>query len=274
MQKATVSCFTTAVLGAAAILAAQAVFADQHESVVRAFSQPDRIRYDSRSLIIDGKPVFIFSGELHYFRCPRELWTDRMQKMKDAGLNCVDTYLAWNLHEPEEPANLGDFSKLRDMEQISDFIQAAQNLGLYVMIRPGPYICAEVDRGGLPGWLMKHRPDGVRQGQFLRGNSPAMLAWDRHWLTAAAKVVKPHLITNVPKGSTGVILWQLENEYDWNGAGLTSEVRADVLRACSRFAGQRHRYPAVHMRDDGQGVPRRPIPAHACIRHGQQVPQL
>ena len=71
----------------------------------------------------------------------------------------------------------------------------------------------------------------MRLGQFLRGNSPEMLAWDRHWLTAAAKVVKPHLITNVPKGSTGVILWQLENEYDWNGAGITSEVRTDVLRA-------------------------------------------
>ena len=147
-------------------MCARAGFADQHESVGRVFSQPDRIRYDNRSLIIDGKPTFIFSGELHYFRCPRELWKDRMQKMKDAGLNCVDTYLAWNLHEPEEPANPDDFSKLRDMEQISDFIQTAQDLGLYVIIRPGPYICAEVDRGGLPGWLMKYRPDGLRLGSF------------------------------------------------------------------------------------------------------------
>lgn len=199
--------------------------------VVRAFAHPDRIRYDRRSLIIEGKPTFVFSGELHYFRCPRELWKDRMQKMKDAGLNCVDTYLAWNLHEPEEPAHPGDFSKLRDMKQISDFIQQAQDLGLYVMIRPGPYICAEVDRGGLPGWLMKYRPEAERRGHYLRGNSPEMLAWDRHWIAAAAKAVKPHLITNVPKGSTGVILWQLENEYDWNGAGLTSDVRADVLSA-------------------------------------------
>jgi hypothetical protein len=234
MPKTTLSCFAAAIIGAAAILIARAGFADQHDREDRAFSQLDRIRYDKRSLIIEGKPTFIFSGELHYFRCPRELWKDRMQKMKDAGLNCVDTYLAWNLHEPEEPANPNDFSKLRDMEQIGDFIQTAQDLGLYVMIRPGPYICAEVDRGGLPGWLMKYRPDGLRLGHFLRSNSPEMLAWDRHWLTAAAKVVKPHLITNVPKGSTGVILWQLENEYDWNGAGLASDVRADVLRALAR----------------------------------------
>ena len=220
----------TVIVGTTSILCTRYLPA-QDSQVGFHFSRPDRIRYDSRSLIIDGKPIFIFSGELHYFRCPRELWKDRMQKMKDAGLNCVDTYLAWNLHEPEEPASPDDFSKLRDMEQISDFIQTAQDLGLYVMIRPGPYICAEVDRGGLPGWLMKYRPDGLRLGQFLRSNSPEMLAWDRHWLTAAAKVVKPHLITNVPKGSTGVILWQLENEYDWNGAGLTSDVRADVLRS-------------------------------------------
>ena len=234
MHQRAVPYFAMAVVGAAAILSALAVFANPHVSIDREFTQPDRIRYDSRSLIIDGKPVFIFSGELHYFRCPRELWKDRLQKMKDAGLNCVDTYLAWNLHEPEEPASPNDFSKLRDMDEISDFIQTAQDLGLYVMIRPGPYICAEVDRGGLPGWLMKYRPDGLRLGQFLRSNSPEMLAWDRHWLTAAAKVVKPHLITNVPKGSTGVILWQLENEYDYNGAGLSSDVRADVLHALAQ----------------------------------------
>jgi Glycosyl hydrolases family 35/Glycosyl hydrolases family 2, sugar binding domain/Beta-galactosidase, galactose-binding domain len=230
MQKKIVSRFAMVVIGAAAIIFTKHGFAEEQNTVGVTFSQPDRIRYDNHSLIINGKPVFIFSGELHYFRCPRELWKDRMQKMKDAGLNCVDTYLAWNLHEPEEPSNPDDFSKLRDMDEISDFIQTAQDLGLYVMIRPGPYICAEVDRGGLPGWLMKYRPEGLRLGQFLRSNSPEMLAWDRHWLTAAAKVVKPHLITNVPKGSTGVILWQLENEYDYTGAGLSSDVRTDVLR--------------------------------------------
>ena len=123
------------------------------------FSKPERIRYDDKSLIIDGKPVFIYSGAFHYFRCPRELWKDRLQKLKDAGLNCVETYLAWNVHEPQEPAGVEDFSKLRDMELINEFIQTARDLGLYVIIRPGPYICAEWDRGGFPGWLMNQRPD-------------------------------------------------------------------------------------------------------------------
>ncbi|HUO07835.1 MAG TPA: beta-galactosidase [Phycisphaerae bacterium] len=197
------------------------------------FAHPDRICYDSRSLIIEGKPFFLYSGAMHYFRCPKELWKDRLQKLKDAGLNCVETYLAWDVHEPDEPASPDDFSKLQKMDDISDFIQTARDLGLYVIIRPGPYICAEWDRGGLPGWLMKHKPEGVKEGQFLRANSPEMLAWDRHWIAAAAKVVKPHLITNLPAGAPGVILWQLENEYDLNGAGLSSKVRTDVLRTLS-----------------------------------------
>jgi hypothetical protein len=231
MRRNTAWHFMALVITAAATICARAESVALDKTAGVEFAHPDRIRYDSHSLIIDGKPVFIYSGAIHYFRCPRELWKNRLQKLKDAGLNCVETYLAWNLHEPDEPASPDDFSKLRDMEQIGDFIQTARDLGLYVIIRPGPYICAEVDRGGLPGWLMKFEPDGLRLGRFLRCNSPEMLAWDRHWLTAVAKVVEPHLITNVSRGSTGVIMWQLENEYDWNGAGIPSDVRADVLRA-------------------------------------------
>jgi hypothetical protein len=193
------------------------------------FARPDRIRYDDRSFIIDGKPTFIYSGSIHYFRCPQPLWKDRLQKLKDAGLNCVETYLAWNYHEPKEPADVGDFSKLERMQEITDFITLARELGLYVIIRPGPYICAEWDRGGFPGWLLKHRSADTPPGYYLRGNVPQMLAWDRHWLAACAEVVRPHLVTNLPAGTPGVIMWQIENEYDH--LKLDSQVRADVLHS-------------------------------------------
>jgi hypothetical protein len=76
----------------------------------RVFAHPDRIRYDRRCLTIDGKDVFIYSGSFHYFRCPKALWPDRFQKIKDAGFNCIEAYIAWNWCEPQMPAGLNDFS--------------------------------------------------------------------------------------------------------------------------------------------------------------------
>jgi Glycosyl hydrolases family 35/Glycosyl hydrolases family 2, sugar binding domain len=215
-------------LGGAAALA-------QSDSDV-VFRKPDRIRYDRHSYIIDGKPIFIYSGAIHYFRCPKPLWKDRLQKLKEAGLNCVETYLAWNYHEPEEPAGPDDYSKLQNMQDIGDFISTARDVGLYVIIRPGPYICAEWDRGGLPGWLMKYRPADVAPGHFLRGDSQTMLAWDRHWITAAAAQVRPHLVTNLPPGTPGVIQWQLENEYSYYNSVLSAKTRTHVLTALAQDA--------------------------------------
>src|SRR5262245_9400445 len=75
----------------------------------REFAHPDRIKYDSQCLTIDGKDVLIFSGSFHYFRCPKPLWRDRFAKIKEAGFNCVETYVAWNWHEREMPASVDDF---------------------------------------------------------------------------------------------------------------------------------------------------------------------
>src|ERR1700761_1049043 len=78
----------------------------------RPFLHPDRIRYDSQCLTIDGKDMFIYSGAFHYFRCPKELWHDRFQKIKEAGFNCVETYVAWNACESNMPSSLNDFSQV------------------------------------------------------------------------------------------------------------------------------------------------------------------
>src|SRR4051812_45828892 len=78
----------------------------------RTFPHPDRIRFDGHCLTIDGKDTFIYSGPFHYFRCPKELWAARFDKIKAAGFNCVETYVAWNWCEPEMPASPDDASKV------------------------------------------------------------------------------------------------------------------------------------------------------------------
>ncbi|MFP3938538.1 MAG: beta-galactosidase [Phycisphaerae bacterium] len=106
------------------------------------------VTYDERSLLVDGKPTWLSSGEVHYFRIPAACWPDRLLKARRGGLNCVSTPIAWNFHEPVE--GKWDFTGDRD---IVEFVRLAAELGLYVILRPGPYIGADVDFGGIPAWL-------------------------------------------------------------------------------------------------------------------------
>jgi hypothetical protein len=185
----------------------------------RPFSHPDRIHYDSQCLTIDGKDVMIYSGAFHYFRCPKELWRDRFQKIKDAGFNCVETYAAWNWHEPDMPSGTGDFSKITRLQDLDDWLTMAEQFGLYVIVRPGPYICAEWDAGGFPQWLTTLKPQSPLRGDvWLRTDDPVFLAWSKHWYDAVCPVIAKHQITRKAPGQTGVILFQIENEYNFWGA--------------------------------------------------------
>ena len=94
---------------------------------------------------LDGKPLQIISGELHYARIPREYWRDRLQKARAPGLNTVSTYVFWNLYEPKP----GVYDVRGNLDAAA-FIRTAQDEGLYVILRPGPYVCAEWGLGGLP----------------------------------------------------------------------------------------------------------------------------
>jgi len=215
-----------------------AVGANQMEP--RVFSHPDRIRYDSQCLTIDGKDTMIYSGAFHYFRCPKELWPERFQKMKDAGLNCVETVVPWDWHEQEKPSGLDDFSKITRMQDLDDWLTMAEKYGLYVIVRPGPYICAEWEFGGFPLWLKTERPANPLRGKiWLRTDDPIFVAWGKHWLDAVCPIIAKHQITRNAPGQTGVILFQLENEYDsWPAAkdvrinyltDLANEVTADGI---------------------------------------------
>jgi beta-galactosidase len=99
--------------------------------------------------LLDGKPFQIIAGDMHYARVPREYWRDRMRKMKAMGLNTLTTYVFWNLHEPR-PGRF-DFTGNLDL---SAYVRMAQEEGLWVILRPGPYICSEWEFGGFPAWLL------------------------------------------------------------------------------------------------------------------------
>ena len=183
----------------------------------RFFPHPTRIRYDGECLTIDERDVFIVSGSFHYFRCPKELWRDRFRRIKEAGCNAVETYVPWNWHERARPSSPDDYSQV-DLTDLRDWLRMAhKEFGLYTIVRPGPYICAEWDGGGFPRWLFPIGRAagriGLSPGLWLRSDDPVFLAWARHWMRAVSRVVAPEQITRKPPGQPGVILVQLENEY-------------------------------------------------------------
>jgi hypothetical protein len=201
----------------------------------RPFARPDRIRYDSQCLTIEGKDVFIYSGAFHYFRCPKELWPDRFQKIKDAGFNCVETYVPWNYCEQLMPSGVNDFSKV-DLKDLEDWLTMAEHYGFYVIARPGPYICAEWATGGFPQWLLTKKPaNPLRSESWLRSDDPVFLAWSKHWYDAVCPVIAKHQITRKSPGAPGVILVQVENEYDF-GPHFPDEVKINQVRALAQDA--------------------------------------
>src|ERR1700733_2696969 len=106
-------------------------------------SAPATVKIVGPQFVVDGKPLQIISGEMHYPRVPREYWRDRMKKARAMGLNTIATYIFWNLHEPQP--GVFDFSGQND---VAAFVRTAQEEGLYVLLRPGPYGCSEWGLGG------------------------------------------------------------------------------------------------------------------------------
>src|SRR3954465_5541480 len=147
---------------------------------------------------LDGKPFQIISGEMHYERIPREYWRDRLRKARAIGLNTISTYVFWNVHEPK-PGTY-DFGTQND---VAGFIRMAQEEGLYVILRPGPYACAEWDLGGLPAWLLAD-PNIV-----LRSGDEKFLVPAERWLKRLGEEMAPLQIT---RGGP-IIAVQVENEY-------------------------------------------------------------
>ncbi|XP_015525016.1 beta-galactosidase isoform X1 [Neodiprion lecontei] len=157
------------------------------------------VDYTGNQFFLDGKPFRYVSGSFHYFRAPKVYWRDRLRKMRAAGLNAVSTYVEWSLHQPKP--NEWKWYGEADLEY---FLTLAQEEGLFVLLRPGPYICAERDLGGFPTWLLSLVPDIQ-----LRTSDTRYMRYVRTYINEVMRRVRPFL-----RGNGGpVIMVQVENEY-------------------------------------------------------------
>jgi beta-galactosidase len=172
------------------------------------------VTFKNSALCLEGRPLFVLAGEAQYFRLPPSQWQDRLEKLAAAGLNAVGTYVVWNFHEPHPGAV--DFESPE--RAVDEFFQTARRLGLYLIARPGPYVCNEWDLGGYPGWLI--RPDNNN----WRTGAPAHLAACRQWYAQ----VNPRLAN-----LDGLLLYQVENEHFWGDKdlfeGLCQQARQDGI---------------------------------------------
>ncbi|MCX6564255.1 MAG: beta-galactosidase [Candidatus Aminicenantes bacterium] len=165
---------------------------------VHAAAQIPSFRFEGPDFLLDGKPFQIMAGELHFQRIPKEYWNDRLIKARAMGLNTVATYVFWNALEPEP----GQWN-LTGNNDLAGFIRAAKEAGLYVVVRPGPYACAEWDFGGLPIWLLR-TPD-IK----VRCMDSRFIAACDAYIKKLAEQIKPLLRAN----GGPVLMIQIENEY-------------------------------------------------------------
>ena len=187
------------------------------------------------AFLLDGQPLQIRCGEVHAPRVPREYWRHRLRMVKAMGLNTVCAYLFWNVHEPRP----GEF-EWSGQADAAEFCRLAQEEGLWVILRPGPYACAEWEMGGFPWWLLKH--DDIK----LRSRDPRFLDAVKRYYAEVGRVLGP---LQVSRGGP-ILMVQVENEYGFYGkdAAYMGELRQALLGAgfdVPLFACN----PVQHLRD-------------------------
>ncbi|WP_336646573.1 glycoside hydrolase family 35 protein [Microbacterium sp. USHLN186] len=169
--------------------------------------------------LLDGAPHRIISGAMHYPRVHPELWRDRVRKARLMGLNAIETYVAWNAHEPVK----GEWREDGDVD-LGRFLDIIAEEGMHAIVRPGPYVCAEWHNGGLPTWLTSD------PNMRLRSSDPAYLAEVSAYLQKVNAIVAPR---QIDRGGS-VILVQIENEY---GAYGSDKEYLDALVRLTRASG-------------------------------------
>lgn len=192
------------------------------------------------TFLLDGKPFVMISGELHYPRIPKEAWRHRMRMAKAMGLNTIGTYVFWNLHEPENGKY--DFSGNND---IAEFVKIAQEEGLWVVLRPSPYVCAEWEFGGYPYWLQNEK------GLIVRSLEPKFIGAYENYLKEVAKQLVPLQVNH----GGNVLMVQVENEYGFYGNDKTYLEKSKDIFIKAGFDGLLYTCDPVSKVKDGHLPP-------------------
>ena len=156
--------------------------------------------FDGKSFILNNKRIWLYCGEIHYYRFPREEWRRALETARAAGLNTISTYVAWNIHEPQP--GVWDFEGDKDL---AAFLDLASELGLYVMLRPGPYICGEWTGGGIPAWLLTD--ERLEQ----RTDESVFMEHTARWLRKIMKIAAPRQVTR------GGCIVSIQNDNEYHG---------------------------------------------------------
>jgi len=172
-------------------------------NVGNTFAQTHTFQLGDDAFLLDNKPFQMISGEMHYPRVPREAWRQRMKMAKAMGLNTIGTYVFWNLHEPQK--GVFDFTGNND---VAEFVKIAKEEGLWVILRPSPYVCAEWEFGGYPYWLEKEK------GLIVRSKETQYLDEYRKYIMQVGKQLA-HLQVN---HGGNILMVQIENEYGSYGS--------------------------------------------------------
>ena len=183
---------------------------------MQAAQKPGSFTIGNKTFLLNGEPFIVKAAEVHYPRIPRPYWEHRIQMCKALGMNSVCIYIFWNIHEQKE----GEFN-FTDNNDVAEFCRIAQKNGMYVIVRPGPYVCAEWEMGGLPWWLLK------KKDIKLRERDPYFMERVKLFEEKVGEQLKPLTIQN----GGPIIMMQVENEYGSYGEDkpYVSEIR-DCLR--------------------------------------------
>lgn len=184
-----------------------------------AKTQHHSFEVGEKTFLLDGKPFIIKAAEVHYTRIPREYWEHRIQMCKSLGMNTLCLYIFWNAHEPVE----GEYD-FTGNNNVAEFVRLAQKNDMLVIVRPGPYVCAEWEMGGLPWWLLKK--DDIK----LRDLDPYFMSSVNRFESKVAEQLVPLTIEN----GGPIIMVQVENEY---GSYDENKPYVSAIRDCLREVG-------------------------------------